>query len=74
MNYAAALQALIDADDVKVARAGWNGKGQWVGMQKPDANSKMTVPYTYLRTVSGDFVPWVPSQTDQLATDWEIVG
>lgn len=73
MNYGSVLQALQDADDVKAARAGWNGKGQWVGIQKPDENSKMTVPYLYLRTVNGDFVPWVPSQTDQLANDWELI-
>lgn len=73
MNFGAVLQALQDADEVKAARAGWNGKSQWVGMQKPDENSKMTVPYLYLRTVNGDFVPWVPSQTDQLANDWELI-
>lgn len=74
MNYGDVLKAFEDADEVKAARAGWNGKGQWVGMQKPDASSKMTVPYLYLHTVNGDLVPWVPSQTDQLAKDWSIVS
>ncbi|MBO2461157.1 DUF2829 domain-containing protein [Actinomadura violacea] len=27
-------------------------------------------PYLMMRTVDGDFVPWVASQTDLLATDW----
>lgn len=27
-------------------------------------------PYLMMRTVDGDFVPWVASQTDLLADDW----
>ncbi|WP_141575896.1 DUF2829 domain-containing protein [Actinomadura sp. WMMA1423] len=27
-------------------------------------------PYLMMRTVDADFVPWVASQTDILATDW----
>lgn len=30
------------------------------------------LPYIMMRTVSGDFVPWLCSQTDLLATDWEL--
>jgi len=56
----------------KVRRSGWNGPGQWVALQVPDANSKMSLPYVYISTVSGDLVPWLPSQTDLLATDWEL--
>jgi len=33
----------------------------------------MTLPYIYMRTVQGDFVPWLASQTDLLAEDWYIV-
>lgn len=29
------------------------------------------LPYLMLRTVDGAFVPWVISQTDVLAQDWE---
>ena len=32
----------------KVARQGWNGKGMWLELQKPDARSKMTLPYIYI--------------------------
>jgi hypothetical protein len=32
-------------DGQKVRRAGWNGKGMFVQLQWPDANSKMTLPY-----------------------------
>lgn len=58
----------------KVCRSGWNGKGMWLGLQVPDEHSKMTLPYIYMSTVQGDLVPWLASQTDMLATDWEIVG
>lgn len=54
----------------RVARAGWNGKNMYLELQVPDAHSKMTLPYVYMRTVQGDLVPWLCSQTDLLATDW----
>lgn len=55
----------------RVARSGWNGKGMWLELQRPDANSKMTLPYVYMSTAKGDLVPWLCSQSDLLATDWE---
>jgi len=30
------------------------------------------LPYLMFRTAHGDFVPWLASQTDLLAMDWEI--
>ncbi len=57
----------------KVRRAGWNGKGMWLALQVPDAHSKMSLPYIYMSTVTGDLVPWLASQTDMLAEDWEAV-
>jgi hypothetical protein len=56
-----------------VVRAGWNGKGQYLTLQVPDCHSKMTLPYIYITTVQGDRVPWLASQTDILAFDWESV-
>lgn len=56
----------------KVRRAGWNGKGMHLMLQVPDTNSKMTLPYVYMYTVTSDLVPWLCSQTDLLATDWEL--
>jgi Protein of unknown function (DUF2829) len=55
----------------KVCRSGWNGRGMWLELQRPDSGSKMTLPYVYMSTVSGDLVPWLCSQTDLLADDWE---
>jgi len=63
----------------KVARRGWNGKGLWLELQSPDADSKMTLPYVYLnypadaQNTPGARVPWLASQTDCLAEDWEVV-
>jgi hypothetical protein len=54
-----------------VRRAGWNGKGMWLELQEPDEHSKMTLPYVYMSTAQGDLVPWLCSQTDLLANDWE---
>ena len=54
-------------------REGWNGKGQFLELQVPDEHSKMTLPYIFITTVQGDRVPWLASQTDLLATDWQTV-
>lgn len=54
----------------KVARVGWNGKGMYLELQTPDEHSKMTRPYIYMKTVDGQLVPWVASQTDMLSGDW----
>lgn len=53
-----------------VCRKGWNGPNQHLNLQVPDADSKMTLPYIYIRTVQDDLVPWLASQTDMLAEDW----
>ena len=57
----------------RVARTGWNGRDMWLELQTPDQSSYMTLPYIYIQTVQGDFVPWLASQTDLLAEDWYIV-
>jgi hypothetical protein len=58
----------------KVARSGWNGKDMYLALQVPDANSKMSLPYVYIKTVDDKLVPWLCSQTDLLATDWFVVA
>jgi hypothetical protein len=57
----------------KLARKGWNGKGMWLELQVPDSHSKMTLPYVYMKTACGNRVPWLASQTDLLAEDYELV-
>lgn len=54
----------------KVTRAGWNGKDMYLALQVPDVNSKMSLPYVYIKTADNKLVPWICSQTDLLATDW----
>ena len=66
----------------KVARKGWNGKGIFLELQIPDEHSKMTQPYIFidtleLQTINPNAkrgrVPWLASQTDMLAEDWQVV-
>lgn len=77
MKFGAALEALEAG--MRVARDGWNGKGMWLELQRPDANSKMTLPYIYInypddaKTTPGARVPWLASQTDMLSSDWMTV-
>lgn len=71
MDFGQALNAMWDG--AQVNRVGWNGRPQWLEIQRPDENSKMTLPYIFIRTVQGDLVPWLASQTDLLSFDWQIV-
>ena len=63
----------------KVARTGWNGSGLWLEVQRPDAHSKMTLPYIFInypdnsKTTPGARCPWLASQTDLMAEDWVVV-
>ena len=70
LDFSMALRALKNGQ--MVTREGWNGKGMWLALQRPDPASKMTLPYIYMRTAQGDYVPWLASQTDLLAEDWHI--
>lgn len=79
MTFGEALAALKLGD--RVRRAGWNGKGMWLELQRPDSHSKMTLPYIYIEYPSGHSaypegsrVPWLASQTDLLSEDWEYAG
>ena len=81
MDFGEAIQALKQGQ--RVRRNGWNGKGIHLELQVPDVHSKMTSPYIYidtslLQTNNPDApkgrVPWLASQTDMLAIDWELYG
>ena len=91
MNIGGAVGALKEG--LKVARAGWNGKGMWLsytpgrlvehGKLWSQANAEYAasqpgsmvrvLPYITMKTADGCIVPWLCSQTDLLADDWEIV-
>jgi hypothetical protein len=80
MNFGKAIELLKKG--YKVARKGWNGKGIFIELQVPDEHSKMTQPYIYIDTLGLQTanpnapkgrVPWLASQTDMLAEDWEVL-
>ena len=71
LDFGRALNALKEG--CKVSRHGWNGKGMWLKLQVPDAHSKMSLPYVYMFTACKNQVPWLASQTDLLAEDWQIL-
>lgn len=78
MNFSTALEKIKEG--VKLQREGWNGKGLWLEIQRPDVNSKMTLPYIFMsypsdaKTTPGCRVPWLASQTDLLAEDWQTIN
>ena len=80
MTFGAALEALKSGK--RVARLGWNGRGIYIELQRPDEHSKMTLPYIYIVTnglvtdnpnAPKGVVPWLASQTDLLSEDWIII-
>lgn len=78
ITFGQAIEALKKGK--RVQRSGWNGKGMWLLLQTPDANSKMTLPYVYIEYPvgsaaypDGSRVPWLASQTDMLSNDWRII-
>jgi hypothetical protein len=81
VDFSAALLALKAGK--RVARTGWNGKGMWityaaVGSARittgpGDAAEVWLLPFVVMRTAQGDFVPWLASQTDLLAEDWQVL-
>lgn len=86
MTFGQAIEALKRGE--KVTRSGWNGKGMFVFLV-PGSNFKVSRPpllgiypegteidyhaHVDMRTADGKIVPWLASQTDMLAEDWQIV-
>lgn len=71
-----ALNAL--RSNQRVSRSGWNGKGMWLtyvqywsGTFATDVPGRPGLPFIAMKTAQGDIVPWLASQTDVLALDWE---
>lgn len=83
LNFGDAIKAMKAGE--RVTRSGWNGKGMWVGLvlgydYNPDkgratahALGLTKRPWLGMKTVDGQFVPWVASQTDMLAEDWAVI-
>lgn len=74
MNFSRALEIITRRG--RVARSGWNGRGMSVFLVD-DATyaggSVVLQPFLAMRTVPGEIVPWLASQTDLLADDWSEV-
>lgn len=75
------IKGLKRIPELKAYRKGWNGKNIHIELQRPDENSKMTLPYLYMVTTNvkseaenppRGLVPWLASQTDILAEDWVV--
>lgn len=39
----------------------------------PEGSTIRILPYVVMRTAGGEFIPWLCSQADLLASDWEPV-
>jgi hypothetical protein len=86
MDFSSALVALKNG--FRVARAGWNGKGMFIFLVEgstfkvnrrpllgiyPEGTEVKYHAHVDMKTADGMIVPWLCSQTDMLADDWEIV-
>ena len=80
-NYASDFGGVLAAlrEGRKVARTGWNAHHS-LGLQTPDEQSANTLPYIFMvvgsdaADLQGKRVPWIASQTDLLAEDWEVLA
>lgn len=73
----------------KVQRAGWNGKGMFLFLVPgstfkvnrppllgiyPEGTEVNYLPHVDMKTADEKVVPWLCSQSDLLATDWQVVS
>lgn len=80
MNFGQAIEVLKTGN--KVTRVGWNGKdmflflvqGSQFKVNRPPLLGIYTEinyrPHIDMKTVNGEIVPWVASQSDLLEEDW----
>lgn len=86
MNFSDALNELKRGEAIE--RAGWNGKGMFLYLVPANSYPARTevakrywgkdalVPYgayIAMKTAQGNVVPWLASQTDILADDWNLI-
>ena len=86
VNFSQALEKVKAG--TKMQRVGWNGKGMFVFLVPGSTFQVSRAPllgiypegaeinyhaHIDLRTSDGQIVPWVPSQTDMLADDWQEI-
>lgn len=83
MNFGQAIEVLKTGN--KVTRVGWNGKGMFLFLVQgsqfkvnrppllgiyPEGTEINYRPHIDMKTVNGEIVPWVASQSDLLEEDW----
>lgn len=86
ISFSEALENLKEG--LKVARKGWNGKGMFIFLVPgstfivnrapllgiyPEGTQITYHAHIDMKTADNMIVPWLASQTDILANDWEIV-
>lgn len=72
MDFGKALEVL--KNNKKVARSGWNGKGLYVQINKGgDYDFSELLPFFVIKNTLNLFNTWVPSVSDIMAEDWEVV-
>ena len=82
------LEFIMAVEGVKAKRAGWNGKGMFIFLVPgsnfvvnrapllgiyPEGTEIKYHPHVDMKTAEGTVVPWICSQTDMLADDWQLV-
>ena len=85
MNFSGALSALKAGNLVQ--RVGWNGKGMFIFLVKgstfavnrpplmgiyPEGTEINYHAHIDMKTADNTIVPWLCSQTDMLAEDWQL--
>lgn len=85
MDFGQALHALRNG--LRVCRAGWNGKGMFLFLVPgsrfvvnrppllgiyPDGTEIEYHAHIDMKTAQGYVIPWLASQADLLAMDWEL--
>jgi hypothetical protein len=87
MDFGEALAALRNGE--RVTRSGWNRQGMFVYLVPgstfqvnrppllgiyPEGTQINYLPHIDMRTADGSCVPWLASQADLLAEDWEAAA
>jgi hypothetical protein len=71
MRFSAVIDSMLNNGRERWRRPGWNGQRQYIALAGPEANPGLE-PFIVMRTEDGKNVPWLASQTDMLAEDWEV--
>lgn len=78
MNFGQAIEAMNNGEMVR--RSGWNGKGMFLFLipigweftcDIEGIEGVETEPFICMKTAGNKLIPWLASQADILADDWE---